>query len=120
MTRTTLTLFTALFLAMPGLASAHSFPKTESPAAGSTVHTAPTAVTINFTEALEPRFSSLSVLDAHGTRVDKNDAHAAANDAKRFTVDLKPLPPGTYTVVWHATSVDTHKTQGRYHFIVAP
>jgi copper resistance protein C len=35
-------------------------------------------------------------------------------------VDLPRLPPGTYTVVWHVTSVDTHKTEGRFDFTVVP
>jgi copper resistance protein C len=103
-------------LAVP--AWAHSFPRTEIPPAGSTVNTAPAAVTINFTEALEPAFSSLQVLNASGRRVDKNDAHLAPGDAKQYSVDVQSLPPGKYRVVWHATSVDTHKTQGSYTFTV--
>jgi copper resistance protein C len=34
-------------------------------------------------------------------------------------VTLPKLPPGTYTVNWHVTSVDTHKTEGNYTFTVA-
>jgi len=30
------------------------------------------------------------------------------------------LPPGIYTVIWHVTSIDTHKTEGRYQFTVGP
>ena len=107
-------------LASTGVVIAHSFPKTAEPAAGSTVPSAPTAVVIHFTEALEPQFSSLQVFDAQGHRVDQKDAHVAPHDAKRFGVELKPLTPGTYKVVWHATSVDTHKTRGSYTFTVAP
>jgi len=110
----------ALLLAgSAGAALAHSYPKTSTPAPGSAVQTAPGAVVIEFTEELEPRFSSLKVFNAHHQEVDKRDAHLAADDAKHFSVDLAPLPPGTYTVVWHATSTDTHKTHGHYHFTVA-
>jgi hypothetical protein len=28
------------------------------------------------------------------------------------------LAPGNYTVKWHVTSVDTHKTQGSFSFTV--
>jgi methionine-rich copper-binding protein CopC len=28
------------------------------------------------------------------------------------------LPPGNYTVSWHVTSVDTHKTQESFSFTV--
>jgi copper resistance protein C len=33
-------------------------------------------------------------------------------------VGLKPLPPGTYSVLWHALSVDTHTTEGSFSFHV--
>ncbi len=41
-------------------------------------------------------------------------------DNRELIVPLPKLPPGGYTVVWHATSVDTHKTEGGFHFVVAP
>lgn len=50
--------------------------------------------------------------------MDKHDVHVVAGDGKRLAVSLGALPPGTYNVVWHATSVDTHKTEGS--FTVAP
>jgi methionine-rich copper-binding protein CopC len=34
-------------------------------------------------------------------------------------VPVKKLAAGTYTVIWHVTSVDTHKTQGKFQFTVA-
>jgi methionine-rich copper-binding protein CopC len=106
----------ALGLALPALA--HSLPKSSTPAAGSTLPAAPAEVVIMFSEPLEPRFSSLQVKDADGNRVDDGPAHTAPGDATRFSVGLKPLPPGTYKVIWHATSVDTHKTEGSYDFTV--
>jgi hypothetical protein len=42
----------------------------------------------------------------------------APAEATRLIVDLKSLVGGTYKVIWHATSVDTHKTQGSYTFTV--
>ena len=33
-------------------------------------------------------------------------------------VELPRLSPGTYTVIWHVTSVDTHKTEGNFKFTV--
>jgi len=101
-------------------ASAHAFIDTADPAVGSTIKVAPTVVTLTFSEALEPHFSSIAVVDAAGQRVDLDDAHVAQGDATRFMIGLKPLKPGTYTVNWRATSVDTHKTNGNYHFTVTP
>jgi len=42
------------------------------------------------------------------------------DDPRQLSVPLKPMTPGTYTVEWHATSVDTHKTEGHFSFTLAP
>ena len=105
-----------LLAAEPALA--HAFLDTADPAVGSTVATPPKAVTLNFTQNVEPSFSTIEVQDSSGARVDTNDAHVSPDSASAFTIDLKPLVPGDYTVTWHVTSVDTHKTQGHFVFTV--
>lgn len=105
--------------AMPTPAFAHAHLRTALPAADSTVP-APSEVVCNFTEALEPRFSTLEVQDASGHRVDSDNTHLDSTDAKQMLVGLPRLPAGVYTVIWHATSVDTHKTDGRFNFTVQP
>lgn len=111
-----------LFLCLAGIgrAEAHAHLVTSDPTSGATVNEAPKALTLTFTEALEPRFSTVSVKDAKGETVDLADAHLVDKDAKIFAVGLKKLMPGTYTVTWQATAVDTHKTNGRFVFTVAP
>jgi methionine-rich copper-binding protein CopC len=104
---------------MASRVNAHAFLKQASPPVGSTVP-APKAVGITFTEGVEPAFSSIVVQDAQGQRVDTGDVHSASADGLRLEVGLKPLTPGSYTVIWHATSVDTHKTEGRFVFTVQP
>jgi methionine-rich copper-binding protein CopC len=42
------------------------------------------------------------------------------NDRRVLSVKLKTLPPGIYSVEWHVTSVDTHKTEGHFTFTVKP
>jgi copper resistance protein C len=37
---------------------------------------------------------------------------------RKLVVEIPALSSGTYTVIWHATSVDTHKTEGSYRFTV--
>jgi methionine-rich copper-binding protein CopC len=101
-------------------ALAHAFLTTAIPAVGSTVATSPSEVDCNFTEALEPSFSTLEVQNAAGARVDTGKMHLAAGDAKRMVIGVQHLPAGTYTVTWHATSVDTHHTAGHFNFTVAP
>lgn len=121
MHKTTLPVLAALaLLAGSGAAWAHAHLKTATPAPGSTVQASPDAVTIDFTEGVEPRFSGIEVQDAAGRRVEKGAAATAPSDNKRFSVGLQPLPPGLYTVSWHATAVDTHKTDGTFQFTVKP
>jgi methionine-rich copper-binding protein CopC len=118
MNRFVLLVITVALLSLAPRAQAHAFPQSATPAAGSVLAQAPTEVVITFTEALEPRFSSLQVLDAAGARVDTGTAQTAPSDGRIFSTHVKPLLPGSYKVVWHATSVDTHKTEGSYSFTV--
>jgi methionine-rich copper-binding protein CopC len=110
----------AMFCAGIPVALAHAFLDTADPAVGATLSAAPASVTITFTEGLEPDFSSLTVEDESGQRVDLGNAHTAPDNPMRFSVGLKPLKPGSYKVLWHAMSVDTHKTNGSYGFTVTP
>ena len=103
-----------------GPAFAHAHLRSAEPAVDSTVATAPAAVSITYSEGIEPRFSTIEVQDAAGKRVDNNDAHLAPADNKVFSVSLPSLPPGRYKVIWHATAVDTHKTEGTFGFTIKP
>jgi len=101
-------------------AFAHAFLKNSSPPVGSKVPVPPKAVIIDFTEGVEPAFSAIEVQDAQGRRVDEGHPHLVAGNQTRLAVDLPRLAPGEYKVTWHATSVDTHKTEGSFHFTVSP
>ena len=108
----------AAVLAMwAGNVSAHAFLAKATPAVGSTVSQAPTQVLIDFTEGVEPLFSAITVQNAQGAQVEAGKPHLAGGQT-HLAIDFKPLPPGVYTVVWHATSVDTHKTEGKFTFTV--
>ncbi len=110
-----------LSLAGAGSAFAHADLASADPAAGATVKTAPTEVSITFTEEVEPKFSTIQVLDAGGKRVDEGAAHTAPDNEKLLSIGLEPLAPGTYKVIWHATAADdSHKTKGSYEFTVKP
>ena len=101
-------------------ALAHAYLRRAVPAVGSTVATPPTEVDCSFTEELEPKFSTLEVQDASGKRVDSGNMHLSPHDAKQMIIGVGHLGPGTYKVIWHAVSVDTHHTQGTFTFTVAP
>jgi methionine-rich copper-binding protein CopC len=99
---------------------AHAFLDHASPAVGSTVPTAPETVTMWFTQELEPAFTTATVTDASGNTVDTGPAKVDPKDPTELRVALKKLSPGTYTVSWHALSVDTHTTTGHFTFEIKP
>lgn len=99
-------------------ARAHAFLDHASPAVGSTVKQAPAAISLWFTQKLEPAFSTVEVVDQAGQRVDQGDARVDPQDGTLLRVSLKVLKPGTYKVAWRVVSVDTHATQGDFTFQV--
>jgi copper resistance protein C len=107
--------FAALGFLFSSQAFAHAFLTTASPAVGSTVSHTPKQIRLNFTEELEPVFSSIHISGPGGAR----DFGKPRIAGKEMVVPvLRPLAPGDYRVVWHATAVDTHKTQGSFSFTV--
>jgi hypothetical protein len=98
-------------------AFAHAHPRAQTPAPDATVST-PHEVTIDYTEGLEPAFSSLVVIDAQGKQVNSARSSVDATDKKRMSVTLPELKPGTYQVEWTAVADDGHRTQGHYMFNV--
>ena len=100
------------------MASAHSFPESQTPSAGQTVPSAPAEVTINFDAPIEKLFAKLEVTGADG----KNEAAAApqvSDDGRRLSVKVGALKPGDYTVKWAVVGIDTHHTEGSYAFSIA-
>ncbi len=110
----------SLFLLLPTLAFAHAQLETAVPMVGGTVSVAPAELQLHFSEALEPRFCKVSVTTASGQSVTAGALHLDPHDGEALLVPVAKLSAGTYKVSWHAVSVDTHKTQGTYHFTVAP
>ena len=108
----------ALAWLAPVVAQAHAHLDHASPAVGSTVTKAPKEVAIWFTEALEPKFSSIEVRDAKGVAVQAGPATLAPDNTAQLRVPLKALTPGTYKVMWRVLSVDTHRSQGTFTFKV--
>jgi methionine-rich copper-binding protein CopC len=115
-----LTLGLALLLAGGATAEAHAFLRTATPPVGATVTAPPTEVAITFTEGVEPKFSTIEVRDSGGARVDRGDPHNPQGVQTRLIVSLGALKPGVYSVNWSAISVDTHHTEGKFTFTVAP
>jgi hypothetical protein len=106
-----------MLLLATGEASAHAFLDHAEPRVGNTVATAPHEVTLWFTQKLEAAFSTVTVTDAAGKRVDAGKARVSGN---QMSVSLGATGPGTYHVKWHVLSVDTHTTDGNFTFRVGP
>lgn len=96
-------------------AQAHAHLEKSTPADGSTLSAAPTAVEMTFSEAA--RLTALSI--------QKEAEPAQAIKALPATVDrtlrvaLPTLAAGSYTLTWRALSQDGHITSGTLHFSIA-
>lgn len=106
------------------LALAHAHLESQSPAADSEV-TSPKELRLNFSEGVEEKFSKVSIrLDGPGDSTEIVAAQSIATDPADKKVLIVtpavPLTPGNYKVEWHAVSVDTHKSEGVFHFKVTP
>ena len=110
-------LLALMIAALAGPAAAHAMLERAVPGAGATLATAPDEVRLFFSEPLEPAFSDLALTDRSGHSF---AASAPQIEAQSMLLKLKPLPPGKYHVGWHAVSIDTHRTEGGYDFIVKP
>ena len=104
---------------MASPAFAHAFLQRAEPPVGSEVSAPPHELVLTFTEGVEPLFTTVQVRDAGGVTLATGKPHTDPSNDRRLIVELPTLHSGTYTVIWHATSVDTHKTEGQFHFTVA-
>jgi len=103
-----------LLLAM-GEASAHAMLDHAEPRVGNKVATPPREVTLWFTQNLEPAFSSITVTDPAGKRVDIGKTRVGGS---QMSISLRPGGSGTYHVMWRVLSVDAHRTDGSFSFQV--
>jgi len=104
-----------LLLFATGEATAHAFLDHAEPRVGNKVASPPHEVTLWFTQKLEPAFSSVTVTNASGARVDSGKPRISGN---QMSVPLRASGAGTYHVNWHVLSVDTHTTEGNFTFQV--
>ncbi|HJS86599.1 MAG TPA: copper resistance protein CopC, partial [Acetobacteraceae bacterium] len=98
-------------------AGAHAVLEHASPPVGGRIAAAPATLDLSFTEGVVPRFSSVEVLGPSGKAL-RTGAPRSGKSGRELIVTLPPLAPGQYMVVWHVTSQDTHKTEGRFSFTV--
>jgi len=104
-----------LLLLVTGEATAHALLDRAEPRVGNTVAAAPREVMLWFTQKLEAAFSSITVTNAAGQRVDTGKPRVSGN---QMGVSLRSGGAGTYHVTWRVLSVDAHATDGSFTFQV--
>lgn len=114
-----LLLVTGWFLAgvvTAGPAAAHAALVSTEPGESARLETAPTEVTLTFSEEMTLGAGYARVLTADGERVDTDDASV---DGAVVTIPLRPdLADGGYLVTYRIVSDDSHPVQGAYSFVV--
>jgi copper transport protein len=104
-------------LATASPSSAHALVKTSDPAAGATLATSPPQVLLTFTEAPDPRLSSVQVLDSTGRTVSTAKAQPVPGNQEQLVLPLPKLREGAYTAAWRTLSkVDGHVVAGSFSF----
>jgi copper transport protein len=102
-------------------AFAHASLIHSNPGNNETLRRQPLRVTLNFSEAIEQRLTSVQVIAGKDkkTRVDTNDLAFDSNDPAFASIGLKTLDPGLYFVKWsNVSAVDGHEYAGQYPFII--
>ncbi|MFS2114772.1 copper homeostasis periplasmic binding protein CopC [Herbaspirillum frisingense] len=109
-------------LAFTSSAWAHAHLKSAAPADQAVVAAAaaPADLTLVFTEGLNLNFSGLKLLGPEQQEIKLGQAMLMDQGKSLMVPVPSHLGAGKYTVQWHVLSVDGHKTEGSYHFTVAP
>jgi copper resistance protein C len=115
-----LTTASLAFVLVSTTAFAHAQLLKATPPVGGTV-ASPSEIRLEFSEGVEPSFSGVTLTAAGGATAPLGAARVEPGHREVLIVPVaKALPPGAYTVHWHAVSVDSHHTQGDFQFTVKP
>jgi copper transport protein len=108
-------------LAAPASALAHAALLRTSPQASVTVNHPPKQVDMTFSEAVEPRFATVSVTNPNATQEATAPPHRSPTDPETLVTPLKPnLAQGWYLVYWRVISADGHPVKGAFTFAIGP
>src|SRR5437764_3951058 len=116
-----------LLVLMAGTAMAHTLLPTHAkvltavPAIGSTVAQAPTMVTVNTAENInpDPKKSNLFVYSPAGDLISQGNAQVSFTNPKQMSIPIKPTGDGIYVVQWMTVSAeDGDPDQGAFVFTV--
>lgn len=110
-----LLIFVCFLLLFTTAANAHAMLERAEPRVGNKVASPPREVTLWFTQKLETAFSTITVTNAAGERVDTGKTRVSGN---QMSIAIRAGGAGTYRVNWQVLSVDTHRTDGSFTFQV--
>lgn len=108
-----------LVLLIPGLAAAHAGLVKSIPGSRAVLSRAPSDIELCFNEAVEMRFSSISLKDAANVPL-LLGALQLRDDPKCIHARLPDMAPGTYTVNYRVLSQDGHVVEYGYRFTISP
>jgi copper transport protein len=107
----------AIAASAPATISAHALLQSSDPAAGSTLGSAPSVITLTYGERPDPQLTSVKVLDSSGGDHVAGPIAALGDPPNSIRVSVGPLPDGVYTVSWRTVSaVDGHVSAGSFAF----
>jgi hypothetical protein len=108
---------TATVLAGPAFAF-HNHLTKSTPAADEQLTAAPKTVRLWFSEKVEPKFSSITLMRADSTKIE-TPKPVATDDPKSISTEIPvPLTPGKYLVRWRTAGDDGHAVRGTFSFTV--
>jgi len=111
--------FGAALLAASAPAMAHAHLESAQPAANSK-NAEVAEVRLAFSEAIEPKLSTIQVEDREDRKVVEPEAKPDPADPKVLVLRLfEKLPPGSYKLRWAVVAADGHRMKGDYSFVVS-
>lgn len=99
-------------------AAAHADLINATPAAGSTVTTAPTEIRMEFSEGVQPDFAQVAVTAPDGTKVSTGDPQVSGTTVTQAIT--APTQAGRYTVAYRLVSADGHPVAESFSWIYQP
>lgn len=109
--------FLVASLAAPAVAL-HNHLEKSNPAANETVAESPKTIRLWFSEKVEPRFSSITLMNADSSKIEIGKAKAT-DDPKSIVADVPvALASGKYLIRWRTAGDDGHAVRGTFSFSV--
>jgi len=110
----------AILLVASGAAWAHAALVKSAPGSRETLSKPPTRIVLKFSEAVEPKFSSVRLEDADGKAMPLGSLMLSPGDPTQIEIAVpQALPRGSYTVRYRVLSQDGHVVKYGYTFRVA-